>query len=223
MSNDILQLIGISTLVFAVSIAIGYMVGVVRNGRRVPAPALGVQLRLKSPSGVYRARLLRAEKGGWWLSSPLQRNAYVPLRVGEPLVIEAPSSVGAMVFHTEVLERDATTHEFRVRPPREVHEVERRLEYRHKCFLGRPFTANGEPAELVDLSVSGARFLTLAPAAKGDDLRLELPAPFGTVVGWVLETEPASLGNRTGSLVRVRLARPLEGLPRPQVPTTADR
>lgn len=218
MSNEIFQLIGISTLVFAGSIVLGYVVGLLRNGRRVPAPAVGVQLRLKSPSGVYRARLLRAEKGGWWLSSPLQRNAYVPLRVGESLVVEAPSSVGAMVFHTEVLERDATTHQFRVRPPREVREVERRLEYRHKSFLGRPFKANGEPAELVDLSASGARFLTLAAAAKGDDLRLELPEPFGTVVGWVLETEPASLGSRTGSLVRVRLATPLEGLPKPTAP-----
>jgi len=105
-------LLALNLLAFIAALLVGAGVSaaVRRVRHRAPlAPPRGSALRIRAERAVYRTRFLGEVVTGWEFAAPLQRDAYVPLRVGERLVVEAETRHGRMLFRSEVLSRDPET------------------------------------------------------------------------------------------------------------------
>ncbi len=105
-------LLALNLLAFLLALMFGAGVSIaVRRLRRppMPVPPEGARLRIRSDLTVYRSRFLGADRTGWRFAAPLQRDVYVPLRVGESLVIEAESDHERLLFRSTLISRDAET------------------------------------------------------------------------------------------------------------------
>jgi hypothetical protein len=154
-------------------------------------PAADTRLRIRATSGMYRSSFLQAGRSVWSISAPLQRDSYVPLRVGEDLVIEAPHPKGALIFRSKVIGRETMPHCLLIQRPTRIYVSERRNHKRWPEFFGAEVKLSDKAAIVVDLSEAGARFDCETKPAKGQRFRVELPWG-ANVDGWVLDTE----GNR---------------------------
>jgi hypothetical protein len=189
---------------FAVALFAGWLyTQAVTRARRQVEPAVGAVLRIRANSGMYRSKIVQVGKSVWTLSAPLQRDHYVPFRVGEEIVIEAAGKRGALVFRSEIVARDANTHELMIRRPLEVHEVERREHKRWPHLNGSKVQVDGVNGRILDLAQGGARLEVSTRLRRGDRLRLD--TPWGqTLFAWVLESEPGQVRVRFEELVELR-------------------
>jgi hypothetical protein len=165
-------------------------------------PEIGSILRIRAASGVYRSHMMELGRSVWAMSAPLQRDNHVPLRVGEELVIEAASQGGALLFRSKVVARQSNPHTILIERPEKIHRVDRRDHKRWPQLAGAKVRLEGQPAELLDLSESGARLQTASRQYKGERVRLDLP--WGAVVyGWVVASEGSESRVRFEELVEV--------------------
>jgi|DewCreStandDraft_4_1066084.scaffolds.fasta_scaffold90308_1 hypothetical protein len=202
----LLSVLAMVAAVFLISATLSYgFTTLARRRRAVVVPEENAVLRLRGPSGMYRCRLLRVGRDGWWVTSPLSRNAPIPLRIGENLSVEMGTPGGAILFDTRILDRDPVQHALKLDRPKKASRIERRAEARDRRWAGRPCLVDGERGEIVDTSPRGVRLVTGLGLAKGDEVRIRMPDD-SLACGWVLETEPAAFGDRQGSQVRVLLA-----------------
>jgi c-di-GMP-binding flagellar brake protein YcgR len=150
---------------------------------------------------MYRAKLVAIETDGWRVTSPLRRNHYVPLKVGDRLTVEAPVTNGVYLFKTEVISISEEDHELTIAPP-ESGAVP--LNRREEPRLEHPeiVRMDGAPAQLVNLSAHGARLRTHLRYQRGDRARLDLGGSI--IYGWVLDVWPTKLGDAFQEEVRVR-------------------
>lgn len=192
-------------IALAVSIAGSYILTRSKLGRKRNPPPPGTTLRIRAHSGVYRSRLLSTAENLWRMSTPLQRNHYVPLREGEPITIEAPIPGGVYLFKTTVLHCDADKNELSFLVPPLTAPRERRQEQRWVRQV--PITLDDAPATLVDVSRLGARVKTSQRVKLGDRVKLMLAE--GLIVGWVIEAWPAKSGEPFADVLRVRFETPL--------------
>lgn len=123
------QLLALNFLAFLVAIAFGAGVStLVRRLRRppMPTPSPGSALRIRADEAVYRSRFLEAGQKGWVFAAPLQRDVYVPLRVGEDLVVEAEEAEGRLIFRAKLVERCGDTGRMVMTRPMHVFRAEAR-------------------------------------------------------------------------------------------------
>jgi hypothetical protein len=189
---SILQLSGTLLAVLAASGLISY--GLMRlslRSRGSLAPLVGGTVRIKTIRGVYRSKLVRAGAEGWVLTAPLSRDAYVPFRVGESVVVEAPVAGGSILARTSIKHRDIETHELVLAPPRKMHPVERREMQRVQDPQGMTASLEGRPANLLDFAPFGARLECASGLASGERVRLDVPWMAEPIFGWVLEVLPS--------------------------------
>jgi hypothetical protein len=124
------QLLALNFLAFLVAIAFGAGVStLVRRLRRppMPIPSPGSPLRIRADEAVYRSRFLEAGTEGWIFAAPLQRDVYVPLRVGEDLVVEAEEPEGRLIFRAKLVERCGNTGRMVMSRPMQVFRAEARV------------------------------------------------------------------------------------------------
>ncbi|MCU0317318.1 MAG: flagellar brake protein [Fimbriimonadaceae bacterium] len=172
----------------------------------------GSVVRLIAPGGAYRCHFTGASAKGLTFSAPLQKDHYVPLRVGDSVMIQVTKSSGLLTFRTSITSRDATTHQFTVHQPDHFREVDRRSEERDSSLKGTSLAVNGQSGTLLDLSAGGARLIARDAIKPGDSIRLELPQEMGTVYGWALECLRGTLTSGSEQVIRVRFEQPLTGL-----------
>jgi hypothetical protein len=189
----------------AAAIGGSYLITRITLGRRRLPPKPGTTLRIRAHSGVYRSRLLTTDDNLWRMSTPLQRNHYVPLREGEPITIEAPVAGGVYLFKTTVLHSDADRNELSFLVPPLTAPRNRRQEQR--WIRQVPITLDDAPATLVDVSRLGARVKTSQRVKLGDRVKLKLSE--GLIVGWVIEAWPTKSGDPYAEVLRVRFETPL--------------
>ncbi len=202
--KDVLELIGWMALVFAASVGASYAFHTAVGRWRAPRlDPTGAKLRLRASHGVYRCRVLQADGGEWVVSSPIQRDAYVPLQVGESLTVEWPTPRGVVLFRTRVVARDAVDHTFRIVGPGAVRPQERRGEPRTTEFPIDRVAFDGQPAELVDLSARGCRLRTRFAPSPGNRVRVDLPWSNVPAFGAVLEQRAACFDGSPGVEVRL--------------------
>jgi len=208
-----LQLVGVFSVVFGVTVAISYGIHVVKRPRinKVDLPE-NATVRMVGAGGVYRCHYLRAERRGLVFSSPIQRDHYVPLRAGESLMIQVPMPESLLTFRTTILERDADQHEFLLAHPEGIKRIDRRSEVRDTTIDGQEAILNGDSATMVDLSAGGAKVITSQVVDPGDQVRLELPANLGSAYGWALESTATHRGRQSARAVRIKFQVPLSGL-----------
>jgi hypothetical protein len=168
-------------------------------------PPVGSTLRIRAASGIYRSQLERLEACYWTISAPLQRDHYVPLRVGEELVIEAATDRGALLFRGEVVERRSDPHVLVIQRPKRIHAVDRRDHRRWPHMQGAALSVEGEHASVVNLSEGGARLQTSLRVKRGERVRIDMPCG-REVFGWVLATEGNEHRIRFEELIEAPLA-----------------
>lgn len=120
------QLLALNFLAFVLAIAFGAGVStLVRRLRRpsMPVPSPGAPLRIRADAAVYRSRFLEVGMDGWVFAAPLQRDAYVPLRVGEDLVVEAEEAEGRLVFRATLVDRCGDSGRMVMSRPVQVHRA----------------------------------------------------------------------------------------------------
>ena len=210
---EFLQMVGLLAVVFTVSMVVSYFL-TAKNRKQVTFVPLteNCRVRMVGPGGSYRCYFVRRTKKGLVFSAPLQRDRYVPVRVGESMMVQAPVADSLVTFRSSVISRDAETHEFVLETPTRIRQVDRRSERRDEQFSGSIIRLNGEPASLVDLSAGGAKVISNSAVLAGDSVAVELPDDFGLVYGWALETLPSATGTAVTREVRVRFEEPLSGL-----------
>lgn len=214
--GSVLQAIQLFATAFVTSLAIGVGVSHVRLRKRrhvLDEVRPETIVRLRSLSGMYRARFLAKDRAGIHISSPMQRDFFVPLRVGEEVSIEVPIEKGVVVFKTEVVSRDNDNHTFCLRAPAVPNMINRREEIRSVRFHGEQAFVNEEHAELVDVSRSGARVLTFAKIEPGEVVRVAIPRFDASQLAHVLDCTPAPLQDRQGYQLRLRFIDPLPPIP----------
>jgi hypothetical protein len=188
--QELAKLSGSFALIFVISVGIAYFLHtVVRSLRRIPRPIPNAQLRIRSGASVYRARFLGETPEGWSFSVPLQRDSYVPIQVGEPLIIEAPSPAGLLRFRTTLRARSQNPPAMFAEPPREVHVEDRRSEVRRFDLSDGDAFLDGHCAFLVDVSSAGARLTLDSEVLQGERVRVELPWADEPAFAWTLDVE----------------------------------
>lgn len=125
-----LLLLALNLCAFLLALSLSALVTrTVLNRRRpdIVIPREGAALRIRAESAVYRSRFLGAGRHGWSFSAPLQRDNFVPIRVGERLVIEAEGPFGRLLFRSVLVDRDGTSGQMTVDIPKRVFQLPHRF------------------------------------------------------------------------------------------------
>ncbi len=203
------------SVTFAASMAIAYFWAARKRKLVVLVPIQeNTRVRMVGPGGSYRCYFLRRSKSGLVFSAPLQRDRYIPVRVGETMMVQAPLADCVLTFRAAITGRDQDSHEFTLAFPERIRHVDRRCEPRKTDMAGTIVAINGQPATIVDLSASGARIVSSTDVRPGDAVRVDLPHEYGTAYGWALESFASSLGRTPAQELRIRFETPLSGLTR---------
>ncbi|MCG9895820.1 MAG: flagellar brake protein [Fimbriimonadaceae bacterium] len=210
--RELASALGLFLVVFGLSYTVSFIFS--RDRRRSRGLGLDphAKVRLVSAGGAYRCYFLREESAGIVLSTPLQRDRYVPLRVGDTLIVQVPQGDGLISFTSEVQSRSIETHELVISRPKLIRHMERRSEVRDSRLEGAEAGVNGQEAWVQNLSAGGACLVTHAPVLPGDIVSLRLPESGGAIEAWVLDSIPGAIGNRQGRRVRLLFQKPLDGL-----------
>ena len=202
-------------LLFAGSILITYGVAWLIAARRHRYKITeGVAMRLVGPGGAYRCHFVKQEGDQIEVSSPIQADRFVPIRVGEKLLVQVPSDECLLSFSTVVLSRDSDKHQLILKAPATLRRIERRSERRSERLSGEDVLFDGEIASLVDLSAAGACVVTRKRPQAGARVRVVLPQSGLDAFGWAVESTQAAFGIHPGYKVRVQFEEPLAGLTR---------
>jgi c-di-GMP-binding flagellar brake protein YcgR len=171
-------------------------------------------MRLVGPGGAYRCHFVQHNGDQIEVSSPIQADRFVPIRVGEKLLVQVPSEDCMLSFSTVVVSRDSDKHQLVLKAPTTLRRIERRSERRSERLFGEDVLFDGEMASLVDLSAAGACVVTRKRPNSGSRVRIVLPQSGLDAFGWALESSQAAFGIHQGYKVRVQFEEPLAGLDR---------
>lgn len=189
---------------FGCSFGLAYaLVAFKRRGAEALPDPRDTLVKLRTVDGVYRANVVRASANEWIISSPIQRDRYVPLRVGDSLTVEWPTQRGIVMFRSKVVARDAVDHTFGIEAPAGEKPLERRSGIRSQEFPIDRLSFDGLPAELVDIGERGCRLRCRSAYLPGTRVRLDLPWHNGPVFAAVLESREACFDGKAGAEIRV--------------------
>ena len=212
--NEIIQLSGFFALTFAACFGAAYAwTAWTRKSRKPLSPEVNTTIRFGSGRAMYRSNFVAETAKGWLLSAPIQREHYVPIRIGEEIRAEVTTSKGVLFFRSEVLER--STHPWRllIRAPARYELRERRSQPRRRDLEGLRAGLDGHAAVLMDLSDLGARVTASVAPERGERLRLDLPWLEAPCFAYVLEVAPPRDPAATGTELRLRFEEPLRNQP----------
>ncbi len=192
--NDAIAWLALSAGLFLASVMLGAF-WVARRRKRPASPLPGAPLRIKAAEAFYRTRLCGISDQGWWIDAPLQRDAYVPLQVGESIVVEATTSEGVLRFRTVVTSRDLEGHRFLLAAPMSPQFQDRREAKRQQSEASAKI--EGEYVRVFDYSAHGMRCDMVPKIRRGERVLVELQGR--EIFGWTLET---------GRFLRIRFEEP---------------
>lgn len=173
---------------FVVAVVVSY--SWTRSRKDTPAQALanlpsGSPVRLKTDGDVYRTRYLGSIAGKLCFAAPLSRDRLVPLRVGEPVTVEAPAPQGVILFRSAIVERDSGAGTLTLEAPEFSSVLDRREGPRRQ--LSAAIEVESHAAALVDVSERGLRFRSSESHTKGERIAVCLPGQSVPAAAWVIE------------------------------------
>lgn len=175
---------------FAVSATFAYLITLAfvqwQKSKRFTLFSIGAPAHLKTSGGVFRTRFAGVEPNGLRFTSPIQRDHFHPIAVGETVTLEVPMAGGVAIFRTEVVERILASHELVVRAPDRLRCQERREAVRSDART-KEIRVEDQAAWLCDLAPNGLRFVRDGVLRKGERIKVDLPNLEEPVYGWVLE------------------------------------
>lgn len=194
------------------AVGAGAFVGWAFRRKKVQAsPVLaGAALQLVEPNGNrYRARLIRPDGEDWTISAPTHRGVFVPLRVDQSLVVEAPSAAGVHRVQARVVARDLESRQFSLALEGAPRLEERRQDRRWSLSAPIRVRAAGQAGQIINLGSGGARLIARTEVEAGDSLSIQFGAEDSERQAWVLEVLPAQLGSYRAQELRVLWLEPL--------------
>ncbi len=204
---DALRVLFVTILAFAITALVTWMAYQIARSRRVVkmSPISDASARIKTGGGIYRSRFARTTDGEWWLHAPLENGHYVPLRVGEEVVIETVGAEGRLLFRTTITDRDAELKQIKIAIPEQIHGANRRAEVRHTNLSPKEVNVEGRKLKMCDLSNHGMCAETETPFIPGDWVKVEFPWAKQTFA-WVLANE----FRESVRVVRLRFEEPVQ-------------
>lgn len=152
-------------------------------------PESGSMIRLRGLSGFYRSRFLAAGDRVWEISTPVQRDNFVPLRMGEEIVVEASTPKGALIFRTKIFGGEGAPIRIQILAPQNPQLVERREHTRDPKFAGEKVQVDQLAARVLNYSAGGICIQSARKLSKGEQVHIEMPWQSDPVDAWVLESE----------------------------------
>lgn len=204
-----LTLVGVAVAISSAAAWIGFKSASRRTAGRLLDVADGSKARIFAPGGAYRCHVESISKDGITVTSPLQQNHYVPLRVGAAVTIQVPVQDAVMTFRSVVVDRHPEGHWLRLSLPDALRESNRRNERRERMLGDEPAEVNGCPATLLDISEGGARLFVADPVKAGDPVVVCVMADGLEIDAWTLDSVAASREGRRGREIRVRFMTPI--------------
>lgn len=186
------------------TLSVGIAYAIVRRRKADPIFMPSQFWRLRTEHGSLRARFIGESGSGYLIEAPMSNGAYVPLRPGEPVYVEAPGMGTAMTFHAKVVDRDKSLRTLTLKRVSNPITHNRREDVRVRA--DEAVRVNGVPSILLDSSEGGAKVITGADLAAGDLVRLEDSDTARTA--WVLEVLPDTLKGRLASRARLIFTEP---------------
>jgi len=200
-----LELLGSFSLVFCLAYAVTYIVLLpARKTHQLGyRPLENARVRFKTPTNLYRSRLLEFNDTEWIFAAPLQRDSFVPIDLGTEVVCEVVARGGLLIFKSVVIARDADQGSLTIKAPESPKLSDRRDSIRR---VDLPFDIHigGFKAELMDISTDGARIKINGFQKEGKTLEVDLgngEHRIATIIDSKL--------NEFGSILRVRFDRPV--------------
>lgn len=186
--GNLVQVSLIFAAMFAASLTLSFALGTFLKRRRaVTAPEPNSVIRVRCASGVYRTRFLQDTPDGWEFVAPIQQDSHVPIRIGEPLILEIGCPRGVARFRAELIARESDSHVMLAAHLVFVGLSDRRAGERRLACCEVSF--EGTPAKLVDISESGAKVEVGGFVPAGQRVRLDFPNSPAPKFGWVLAHE----------------------------------
>ena len=192
--------------IFALSFAAGYAITRMRRRAKAPIPKVNAVMRIMTAGTVYRAHFVGEKEDGWAFTPPLQRDNYIPIKVGEPVVIETVMDGGIVVFKTYLKARHNAPPLMIAAKPANWHVEDRRESIRIGEVGHLQTKLDGDRVGLLDISTCGARIRSQARKAAGERVKLEVAGQDEALYGWVIEE--ARKGDRY--IIRVRFEEPAD-------------
>ena len=176
--------------VFAGSMLLGIVaVKFKRRHKTLPIPKLNAVLRISSSGCIYRSHFIGERPGGWAFTPPLQRDAYVPIRPGDYIIMETVMEQGVVIFKTTVTERSMNPPMLVCQKPTFWH-VEDRRDFARIDEIGHlQAKLDGDKVALMDMSACGARIRSQARRQPGDRVKLEVAGFDEPILGYVLDSD----------------------------------
>jgi hypothetical protein len=175
--------------VFVGSMALGFLAVKLKRRSHPPIPKLNAVIRLTSAGRVYRSHFIGVRSSGWAITPPIQRDDYIAIRPGEPVIIEAVMEKGIAVFRTTLKEISKFPPMLVVDKPAFWHVDDRRDSIRIEDIGHMQAKLDGNKVALVDMSACGARVRSQAGVKSGERVKLEVAGLNDAVYGWVLDSD----------------------------------
>lgn len=175
--------------VFVGSMVLGFVVVKLMRRSQPPVPKLNAVVRISSAGTMYRAHFIGERPEGWAFTPPLQRDSYVPLRTGEPIIMEVVMETGVVIFRTTLVERSINPPMMIAAKPASWHVEDRRDSIRIEEIGHLQAKLDGDKVGLLDMSACGARIKSQARRSSGDRVKLEVNGFGDAIYGFVLDSD----------------------------------
>jgi c-di-GMP-binding flagellar brake protein YcgR len=203
--QSLLSLIGLFSVVFAVSYGISSLVIFIK--RKKPEgglqPLENAKVRLKTSSAMYRSRLLEHGPDGWVFAAPMQRDSYIPIPIGEEMTCEVMARGGVLLFQSKVIARRSGQGALVVEAPVKPQLTNRRDQSR-RVDIPMEVLVGGQSAAVINLSEGGAKVKIKGFEREGNVIRVALSSGEARAAT-VLESE----NGREGSVIRLSFDQPI--------------
>ncbi len=181
------------SLVYAVgafigSVVVSYITFRIIKSKKLPVPKQNAILRVSSSGSMYRSQFIGERPDGWAITSPLQRDSYVPVKEGDYIIMETVVPKGVAVYKTTILKRANNPPMIIVQKPTLWHVEDRRDAIRIEDIGHLPAKLDGDKVGLLDMSACGARIRSQARRSEGDRVKLEVNGFPDGIYGWVLDS-----------------------------------
>ncbi|MCC7230425.1 MAG: hypothetical protein IT203_08510 [Fimbriimonadaceae bacterium] len=158
------------------------------RGKQAPVPKANAIFRISSLGTVYRSQFIGERPEGWAFTPPIQRDNHVPIKVGEPMVLETVVDQGVAVYRATLKARSHSPSMIIVERPSFWRVEDRRDSVRIADVGHMTAKLDGDTVGLLDMSACGARIRSQARHEAGKRVKLEVGGFDDAIHAWVIGT-----------------------------------
>lgn len=178
----VLSSLGVSTL-------LGFAFVKFFRGKQAPVPKTNAIFRISSLGTVYRSQFIGERPDGWAFTPPIQRDNHVPIKVGEPVVLETVVDHGVAVYRATLKSRSNSPAMIIVEKPTFWRIEDRRDSVRIAEVGHMTAKLDGDTVGLLDMSACGARIRSQARHEAGQRVTLEVAGFADAIHAWVIDSD----------------------------------